>query len=356
MTLLFVLIAHRLDLAIGTTYSIRDAVIIGFMVNELISIVENDNTDHVFLGIEDLPMERNAPEDKEPFEYAPGQFVNPGDEDYIPTVYYSFLNKIAKIVTEKYPDVTIGTFAYTFTETPPRCDIDPALLVEFAPIYEDITDSIDAREGGDNTSIYNNLENWKAKTNNVLMYNYYGCYMVSLSYCRPIWDRIASDLRYYAESGFTGLQPEGFNDDGREHYYSTRVMLPVNEETGITTNHEGWLLNGMVFWIYHKLSWNPEEDVDALIVEYCDKVYGAASEPMQEYYRLLKEGWDNGREHYIQYGELIYAMLDNFVYSTDGLAGQMKAALDEAWEAADDTVKERIRFIKDTFELNIEWE
>ena len=40
MTLLFVLIAHRLDLAIGTTY-IRDAVIIGFMANELISIVEN---------------------------------------------------------------------------------------------------------------------------------------------------------------------------------------------------------------------------------------------------------------------------------------------------------------------------
>lgn len=40
MTLLFVLIAHRLDLSMGTTY-IRDAVIIGFMANELISIVEN---------------------------------------------------------------------------------------------------------------------------------------------------------------------------------------------------------------------------------------------------------------------------------------------------------------------------
>ena len=40
MTLLFVLIAHRLDLAIGVAY-IRDAVIIGFMANELISIVEN---------------------------------------------------------------------------------------------------------------------------------------------------------------------------------------------------------------------------------------------------------------------------------------------------------------------------
>lgn len=40
MTLLFVLIGHRLDLAVGTQY-IREGVIIGFMVNELISIVEN---------------------------------------------------------------------------------------------------------------------------------------------------------------------------------------------------------------------------------------------------------------------------------------------------------------------------
>ena len=40
MTLLFVLIAYRLDLELSTNY-IREAVIIGFMANELISIVEN---------------------------------------------------------------------------------------------------------------------------------------------------------------------------------------------------------------------------------------------------------------------------------------------------------------------------
>lgn len=38
--LLFVLIGHRLDMAVGSCY-IRDAVCIAFMVNELISIVEN---------------------------------------------------------------------------------------------------------------------------------------------------------------------------------------------------------------------------------------------------------------------------------------------------------------------------
>lgn len=40
VTLLFVLIAYRLDLMLGIAY-IRNAVIIGFCANELISLVEN---------------------------------------------------------------------------------------------------------------------------------------------------------------------------------------------------------------------------------------------------------------------------------------------------------------------------
>jgi toxin secretion/phage lysis holin len=40
MTLLFVLIGYRLDLALDIDY-VRNAVVIGFMANELISIVEN---------------------------------------------------------------------------------------------------------------------------------------------------------------------------------------------------------------------------------------------------------------------------------------------------------------------------
>lgn len=40
MTLLFVLIAHRIDLMLGIEY-VRDAVIVGFALNELISLIEN---------------------------------------------------------------------------------------------------------------------------------------------------------------------------------------------------------------------------------------------------------------------------------------------------------------------------
>lgn len=47
-TLLVVLVACRLDLIIGVNY-IRDAVVIAFVVNELISIIEN-------LGLMGVPM------------------------------------------------------------------------------------------------------------------------------------------------------------------------------------------------------------------------------------------------------------------------------------------------------------
>lgn len=40
MILLMVLVGHRLDLSIGTSY-IRDAICIAFIANELVSIVEN---------------------------------------------------------------------------------------------------------------------------------------------------------------------------------------------------------------------------------------------------------------------------------------------------------------------------
>ena len=40
VTLLIVLVASRVDLALGTSF-VRDAVIVGYIVNEVISIIEN---------------------------------------------------------------------------------------------------------------------------------------------------------------------------------------------------------------------------------------------------------------------------------------------------------------------------
>lgn len=55
MILGLVLVAHYMDLAIGTQY-IRDAIVIGFAANEIFSILENLG----LMGIEYPPVMKNA--------------------------------------------------------------------------------------------------------------------------------------------------------------------------------------------------------------------------------------------------------------------------------------------------------
>jgi len=121
-------------------------------------------------------------------------------------------------------------------------------------------------------------------------------------------------------------------------------------------------MNGMTYWIYSKLCWNPYEDVEALIVEYCDKYYGGASEYMQEYYRLVKKGWDEGREDQMRtyaWNTSFDIYMDCFVVNPnfeEALHEEILTALDNAWNAANDAEKERIRYLKEMVEAMIgEW-
>lgn len=291
-----------------------------------------------FIGIEDLDGVGTVyPENTEPYEYAPGEFVYPNEIDYIPTVYYSFINKVAKKVAEVYPELEIPTFAYVFTEAPPRCEIEDNVVIYFAPISEEMNKPIDFEGDGPAASIYKNIEGWKQKTKKMVFYNYYGCFKPSSFYERPVWHKIQGDLAYYADNGFMGLLPEG------------------------NANADNWAMNALTYWIYSKLCWNPYEDVDALIKEFCDKCYGDASEAMQEYYRLVKAGWDEGSIYladefnaHLKWNSLSLIYWDNFIDNPGfeenaGLLDKIRAALDTAWEAADDSAKERIRHIRDCY-------
>ncbi|MBE6599399.1 MAG: DUF4838 domain-containing protein [Ruminococcaceae bacterium] len=312
----------------------------------LISIFKAGNTKAYPAGIEDYDgTGRVAPNDTLPFEYAPGQFVNPDDPNYASTVFFTFLNKVARLVKAECPDATIDTFAYFFTQAAPACDVEDNIRVVFAPIYcEDLSAPIDDPDNIHNARLVNDLSAWRSITPNLVIYNYYGCYWPANSYERPIWRKIQGDLRYYAAMGITGVLPEG-DADCKD---VIRGFSP--DDHGGSSNV--WGMNSLTFWLYHKLSWNPEEDVDALIKEFCDKCYGEASPHMLEYYRLLEKGWTEGKNDYFMWSvspKELYLYMDNFVYLPD-LEDEMIAALQNAWDAADDVEKERIRRIKEVYE------
>ncbi|MBE6599136.1 MAG: DUF4838 domain-containing protein [Ruminococcaceae bacterium] len=285
----------------------------------------------------------NPPYSEQPFEYAPGQFVDPGDKAFYSTVVFTFVNKVAKRVAEEYPDVELLTYAYHDAEVPPLCEIEPNVGVVFCPITGCAADEVTNPENPHNKYVYELAEQWSEYPEvgvDVGIYEYYFSYGAIADYERPIWYKLQSDFRYFAQCGFNCIVSEGSAD--------TEDVVHVWSQKPYSTM---WAMNSLTCWIYSKLLWNPEENVDELIEYFCDKVYGDASEHMQEYYSTLYRGWTEGESENLCWNYKITTdfYLDYFVYQTD-IEADLIASLRKAYDAADDVGKERIRYIKETYE------
>jgi len=322
---------------------------------------------YVGVNANDLNMARNYPEDTLPFEYAPGQFVNPEDKDYNSTVIISFMNRVAEKVAEKYPDVFITTYRYNMVGEAPRCEIADNLMIEFCTFYEDASAPIyEPREGNPRAvEMFDSLKDWMEKTDNIFFYTYYGCYIPAVQYERPWWDVMQKDFQYFAEQGLTGIMPSAVSDDDTSAYNwlvdeSGQITFGAGGIGDEFSRGDEWSMCALSFWLYEKLVWNPYADVDALIVEFCDKVYGDASPYMQEYYRLLEKGWLEGADsvyeefnNFFFFGKTLPFYVDYCLLNSDfeeNILEQIVAALNNAWDAADDKAKEHIRYIKDMME------
>ncbi|MBE6599137.1 MAG: DUF4838 domain-containing protein [Ruminococcaceae bacterium] len=324
------------------------------VLHSLDTTMETNPIHHVGICPEDhfFSRDRYYPEDSTPFEYAPGQFVNPWEEDFISTVYFVFLNDIARQVREKYPDVYIVTYGYGDAIVPPRCEIEDNVLVIFCSIQEDLSThdmTIVTSEFAENN--YKHFVAWSEKTPNLLCYAYYGCYLTAGYYERPIWHRMQNDLQTYASLGISGMTPAIYLDDDS--------LCDLGQQNWGFNSLQIWEMNILTHWMYAKLAWDPYADVDALIDEFCDRVYGDASDAMQEYYYYVKLGWEEGTRLMAEEWNVFQKWNTNpvsyFDYyldiEVDGvyILDAIRAALDKAWEAADDRAKGYIRRPREAF-------
>ena len=269
---------------------------------------------------------------RQPFTADNGVTVNPEDENYKSTVFYNFLNRVAKIVGEKYPDVKINTLAYIFAEVPPAVDIAENINIVFAPLNGDDHLPIETSPG--NVRVKKYIEEWSKKTQNLYIYSYWNCLLYK-DYPRPLAKKVQEDLHYLKEKGFVGIGPES-----------------VGDTAGETDSKHCWDINGMYFWMMQQLFWDMDADLDALKTQYCDLAYGPASAKMQEFYNLIEEGWNSTDDFvwYITGGDTYYK---KFIIDA-GIADQVLAAIREAYDAAEtDAQRARILPLKTAMEKEI---
>ena len=190
------------------------------IADSVIARMKVSGTRYVFVGEADaaLPL-RNYPYDEQPFEYAPGQFVQPEDDNYYSTVFHTMINKIARKVKEEIPDGRIGTFAYSIANAPPACDMEDNIQICYAPYGENyccpILDPAIAeygKEGGARVPVQY-IPVWAEKVDSIVFWHYYTCNAFGTEYGWPIWYRIQADLQDYIKLGvIDGVATDGLGD------------------------------------------------------------------------------------------------------------------------------------------------
>jgi len=208
---------------------------------------ENPQADSFSLGINDSTSFDQSPETLERRKQLGG----------LPDEYATFVNDVIGKVLLKYPDKTFGFLAYVDLRTPPQNVKYNANAVPY------ITFELSRWDDPESQQLAKDLANqWNAAARQIGWYDYfYGSnYMVP----RSLAHIEARALRWLTQHGVKNYYAEDSPNFGE----------------------------GPKDWVQAKLLWNPNQDVDALINDWCTHAVGDKAAPaLEKYYALWEKFW-----------------------------------------------------------------
>ncbi|MEX2684836.1 MAG: DUF4838 domain-containing protein [Candidatus Sigynarchaeota archaeon] len=172
-----------------------------------------------------------------------------------------FCASIASVVKARFPGKFIHTIAYTYTENYPEDWHEPLpdnMIVVVCNMYPYRSNKpID----GDpmNAKYYKNLLGWLKISRHVFVWHYFVDFSHYLA-PYPIWKTIATDLKKYRALGVEG------------------VLLQAGIGLGLYQE-----LQELKMWVFHKLLWDPDLDLNVLVHEFVKAYYGKAAPLVHQY-------------------------------------------------------------------------
>ena len=173
-----------------------------------------------------------------------------------------FANKVARGVRKECPEAKIVFFANYHTGMAPPVRVKPEPNLVFW-VTRWCVDRFHSLHHPNVKSFKDAIDKWseygREHQNMTILYTYYGHYSDFVYY--PIVSVLSDEFPYFLEHNIRGLYSE---------------------------THQHWGCQGLNFYVFSRLMWNPREDVEALVDEYCRLAFGPAGNTMRQYYELLE--------------------------------------------------------------------
>jgi len=199
---------------------------------------------------------------------------NPLPEASTSNEWFYFVNTIMNEVNKEYPEHLIATNGYYNRDIPPELtDLNKTnnLIVMFANIFACTIHSYDKPDCWQMKRQGQMVKRWCELSDKVWIYNYNYTMLVGNGTLTPMVSRIRKNIPMLKEWGLFGM----FDQDEAD-----------------------WSLTGIpTRYVRTKLMWDTEVDVDAVLDDFFDKWFGAASRAMRAYYDALENAFATTEVH-----------------------------------------------------------
>jgi hypothetical protein len=191
-------------------------------------------------------------------EAANANFTGKGlGEPSLSDVWFGFANAVATEVAKEFPDRWLLTNGYANRVRFPEgiASLSPNLGIQSALLDCCTFHSIDDPKCWQRQLYKDVLDRWTSDLRCVFIYDYDpGKSIDGMPF--PMLHNLQNDFPYFKDRGVWGFWTEGQNC---------------------------WMVTHLNYYARSKLMWNARSDVGALVRDYCEKFYGAAAQPVQEY-------------------------------------------------------------------------
>ncbi|MCH2124464.1 MAG: DUF4838 domain-containing protein [Pirellulaceae bacterium] len=187
--------------------------------------------------------------------------------------YTIFANRVARQVAQERPDLMISFYAYGSTVAPPRdpqLKLEKNVVVEFAYSGHCLQHDIDDPTCPTNVKMKRWIEDW-SRRGTVIFYD-------------------------YPPTGPHAHAPTGFF----RHYQKLLQFLEQRGVMGLSGESQGvWAGSSLFHYLRARLMWDTQANVDRLIDEYCQHLFGNAAETMRAYFRSYEQALQQHPDHMI---------------------------------------------------------
>ena len=178
-----------------------------------------------------------------------------------------FVNRLARDIRRKYPDVQVRTFAYVSTERTPkpgRITVEPNVRIWWCDVYSHSDHTIPLRTPGHFNELQaRELEEWRQLTGNI-----------------EVWDYMLS-----AGAAAAGSAPEVAADAIKaDAAFFAELDVPI---LFMESEYRGQPLYDLNYYLMSKLYVDPSLDLDELIKTHC-RSYGPAANIMYKSIQYLR--------------------------------------------------------------------